>query len=197
MSSILNALDNRHCSGYATAPPLVSSLPPCRRAASCPLPFVLTTPLSACLQLPGLHAPAGPSALQPFRPPTAAEAAAAALHGELPAVPGLGPASAAAQADVDAFLRGMPPQAGPDFAEFESIYAQQQPRLAQPPPGVAALPPLLEAQGRAAAAPVLQASTRWASRCKHQLLHVAADPRPCTPAFQRPPATMLCCIRPA
>lgn len=59
---------------------------------------------------------------------------------------------------MDAFLRGMVPETAPDFAEFESIYAQQQPRLF-PPPGAAALPPALEAQGRAAAAPVLQAST--------------------------------------
>ncbi|KAL4445746.1 hypothetical protein ABPG77_008945 [Micractinium sp. CCAP 211/92] len=109
-------------------------------------------------ELPGLHHAASPSALQPFRPPTAAEAAAAALQSELPAVPGLGPASAATQADVDAFLRGMPSHARPEFAEFENIYAQQQqPRLGPPPPGAVALPPAFEEQGRAAAAPVLQA----------------------------------------
>lgn len=68
---------------------------------------------------------------------------------------GLGPPNAA-QADVDAFLRGLPPQAAPhpaDFAQFESIYAQRQhpvgPLLGGPPlPGMA--------QGRAAAAPLLQ-----------------------------------------
>ncbi|KAI7842283.1 hypothetical protein COHA_003924 [Chlorella ohadii] len=109
-------------------------------------------------ELPGLHAP-GPSAgLQPFRPPTAAQAAEAALTAELPAVAGLGPAAAATQADVDAFLRGLPGAAAPpaDFAEFDSIYAAQRPQLpGMMPPG--ALPPPMAAQGRAAAAPMLQA----------------------------------------
>lgn len=109
-------------------------------------------------ELPGLHAP-GPSAgLQPFRPPTAAQAAEAALAAELPLVAGLGPAAAATQADVDAFLRGLPGAAAPpaDFAEFDSIYAAQRPQLPGMPPPGAALPPMA-AQGRAAAAPMLQA----------------------------------------
>ena len=116
--------------------------------------------LSCAVQLPGLHASAGPS-LHAFRPPTAAQAAEAALAGELPAVAGLGPPSAATQADVDAFLRGLPPGAAAphgQFAEFESIYAAQaaQGRFVPPPPGAAALPPALAAQARDAAAPMLQ-----------------------------------------
>lgn len=113
------------------------------------------------MQLPGLHAP-GPSAgLQPFRPPTAAQAAEAALAAELPVVAGLGPAAAATQADVDAFLRGLPGAAAPpaDFAEFDSIYAAQRPQLPGMPPPGAALPPMA-AQGRAAAAPMLQVRPR-------------------------------------
>lgn len=98
--------------------------------------------------------------LQPFRPPTAAQAAEAALYGELPAMPGLPPA-AATQADVDAFLAGLPPQGAAhtaDFAEFEGIYAQRQ---GLPPP------PALAAQGRAAAAPMLQvrAGPVWIAAC--------------------------------
>lgn len=54
----------------------------------------------------------------------------------------------------------MPPQAaGPaQFAEFESIYAQQQ-QQQRPPPGMMPgmpLPPAMAAEGRVAAAPVLQ-----------------------------------------
>lgn len=121
-------------------------------------------PSCPALQLPGLHAP-GPSAgLQPFRPPTAAQAAEAALTAELPAVAGLGPAAAATQADVDAFLRGLPGAAAPpaDFAEFDSIYAAQRPQLpGMMPPG--ALPPPMAAQGRAVAAPMLQVRVGWAN----------------------------------
>lgn len=124
-----------------------------------PLTHSSSSPLCCppCVQLPGLHAP-GPSAgLQPFRPPTAAQAAEAALAAELPLVAGLGPAAAATQADVDAFLRGLPGAAAPpaDFAEFDSIYAAQRPQLPGMPPPGAALPPMA-AQGRAAAAPMLQ-----------------------------------------
>ena len=104
-------------------------------------------------QLPGLHAPGPSASLQPFRPPTAAQAAEAALAAELPAVAGLGPAAAATQADVDAFLRGLPGAAAPpaDFSEFDSIYAAQRPQLPGMPP-----PPPMAMEGRAAAAPMLQ-----------------------------------------
>lgn len=123
-------------------PPLVHPYPPHSPA----LPASLPTP-----QLPGLHAPGPSASLQPFRPPTAAQAAEAALAAELPAVAGLGPSAAATQADVDAFLRGLPGPAGPpaDFAEFDSIYAAQRPPL----PG---MPPPMAMEGRAAAAPMLQ-----------------------------------------
>ncbi|KAL4859835.1 Peroxisome biogenesis protein 5 [Chlorella vulgaris] len=113
-------------------------------------------------ELPGIQA--GGPAVHAFRPPTAAQAAEAALHGALPPVAGLVPHSAA-QADVEAFLRGMPPHAGPhpaDFAEFEGIYAQQQQQQQQQQHPGRPLPPgfaqhQAPAQGRAAAAPVLQA----------------------------------------
>ena len=148
-----------------------------RRAARRRLPAARLTPLPACpnplgpLQLPGLHAP-GPSAgFQPFRPPTAAQAAEAALYGELPpAVAGLGPSGGFGQADVDAFLRGLPaqqagPHAGPDFSEFETIYRQQPPGAA----GLQGLPmPALAQQGRAAAAPMLQV------RCAARSVSVSA-----------------------
>ena len=81
---------------------------------------------------------------------------------------GLGPAGGFGQADVDAFLRGLPAQAqqaGPDFSEFESIYRQR-------PAGAAGLQglqmPALAQQGRAAAAPMLQV------RCLLRLLCVTA-----------------------
>lgn len=103
--------------------------------------------------------------LRPFQPPTAAQAAEAALAAELPAVAGLGPAGAATQADVDAFLRGLPGAAAPppDFAEFDSIYAAQRPQLpGMPPPGAAL--PQMAAQGRAAAAPMLQVQLKAVGR---------------------------------
>lgn len=125
--------------------PCLSPIPPCR-------PALLPTP-----QLPGLHAPGPSASLQPFRPPTAAQAAEAALAAELPTVAGLGPAAAATQADVDAFLRGLPGAAAPpaNFAEFDSIYAAQRPQL----PGMP--PPPMAVEGRAAAAPMLQVRWGW------------------------------------
>lgn len=130
--------------------------------------------------------------LQAFRPPTAAQAAEAALNSELPAVAGLGPASAAAQADVDAFLRGLPGRSAglpAEFAEFEGIYAQQRPPPGMPP--VAAMPPLA-VQGRAAAAPMLQVGGWMVDvLCTGRLflLHSAA-------VLALPCPTLLCCLPP-
>ncbi len=96
-------------------------------------PFLLVNRLAQAVCMPSLQLPtvrvpvARPGAAAYYQPPTAAQAAEAALWGELPSVPGLLPqGSAAAAADVDAFLRGMHgPQQGmpPNFAEFESIYS--------------------------------------------------------------------------
>ncbi|GAB4823917.1 hypothetical protein N2152v2_010963 [Parachlorella kessleri] len=101
-------------------------------------------------ELPGVQVPVPSPALQPFAPFTADGAAEAALHGALPAIPGLaGPSSSAAvQADVDVFLRGaaggpLPQQhqlgALPEFQEFESIYGGLG-RAGPPLTGAAAAP---------------------------------------------------------
>ena len=101
------------------------------------------------MQLPGAHAPGHFASVRPYQPPTAAQAAEAALHAELPAVPGLAPSSAL-QADVDAFLRGVgPPQAAvpPEFHEFESIYAAGPAPPGMMPASSTALAPFLRVRG--------------------------------------------------
>lgn len=116
---------------------------------------ILTKHIKYCfLQLPGLGQ-AGPSfAPAPFQPPTAAQAAEAALRGDLPAIPGFAHPSASTAADVDAFLSQYGgPQAGPahDMArEFENIYAagmQQQhgPAMLHSSGARSAVRPFLEA----------------------------------------------------
>jgi peroxin-5 len=123
-------------------------------------------PAAAAPQLPGAGARA-PGLAAPFRPPTAAEAAAHALGAAPPPLAGFPPG---AHADVEAFLRSgmggamMPPPPGAEaamHADFERIYGRPGAAQALPPfphagAGFAALPP--GGEGAAAAVrPALQA----------------------------------------
>lgn len=76
-------------------------------------------------ELPGVGQAGSSLAPAPFQPLTADQAAAVALHGDLPSVPGFSHPSSSTAADVEAFLHCQHQQRNNESArprEFESIY---------------------------------------------------------------------------
>lgn len=109
------------------------------------------------MQLPGRSLPGQARGPATYTPPTASQAAEAAIYNELPAIPGLHPAAhPSVQSDVDAFLRGSTDHDRLQH-EFESIYSSSTPQQQQHFQGAPLPHGMISSPATNAVAPFLQA----------------------------------------